>query len=253
MKIIVVAGTASKVGKTTVASYILRNISNRTFSFNGKKKEIIGTKHRRIFQHAGNTSYETIESSLDLCHYKNPWSALKITIRHEGSCPRHTGCYTCDTGYEPFKILTSDDIIREKGKDTDRLSTAGACKVVWLQADSSAEKTGIEAALACFNKEDNIVIEGNSFLRVQGANVAILVVSPSLEKIKRSAKLLLNKIDFVAINVRKNHTIKEIEECKERMLVLGYKAPFFVINPYSEEDYSNQAFINRIQDILFKS
>ncbi len=250
MKIITVAGTASRVGKTTVASYILRNISNRTFSFNGKKKEIIGTKHRRIFQHAGSTSCETIESSLDLCHYKSPWSALKITIRHEGSCPRHTGCDTCDTGYEPFKILTSDDIIREKGKDTDRLSTAGACKVVWLQSDSNVEKIGIEAALACFDKEHNLVIEGNSFLRVQDANVAILVVSPSLEKIKRSAKLLLNKIDFVAINVRKNHTTKEIEECKKRMLVLGYKVPFYVINPFVEDGYSNQTFIDRIQEYL---
>ncbi|MEK6765826.1 MAG: hypothetical protein AABY49_06370 [Planctomycetota bacterium] len=251
MKTIVVAGTASRVGKTTVASYILRMLSNRTFSFN--EEEIVDTKYRRIFQHAGNTSCETIGSSLDLCHYKKLWSALKITIRHEGSCPRHTECDTCDDGYEPFKILTSDDIIREKGKDTDRLSTAGACKVVWLQSDSDVEKIGIEAALACFDKEHNLVIEGNSFLRVHDANVAVLVASPSVEKIKRSAELLLNKIDFVVINVHKRHTPKEIEECKERMIALGCDVPFYVVNPCSEEDYSNQSFIDRIQDILSKS
>jgi hypothetical protein len=259
MKTIVVAGTASRVGKTTVASYILRMLSNRTFSFNEEKT--VDSKYRRIFQHAGppvpiragNTPCETIGSLPDLCHYKKPWSALKITIRHEGSCPRHTECDTCDDGYEPFKILTSDDIIREKGKDTDRLSTAGACKVVWLQSDSDVEKIAIGAALACFDKEHDLVIEGNSFLRVYDANVAVLVASPSVEKIKRSAELLLNKIDFVVINVHKRHTPKEIEECKERMIALGCDVPFYVVNPCSEEGYSNQSFIDRIQDILSKS
>ena len=252
MKIIAVAGTASKVGKTAVASYILRSLSNLTFPLKGNTEGMVGAKYGCVLQHAGSTSCETIENSPELFHYKRPWSALKITIRHEGSFPRHTECDTCDDGYEPFKILTSDAIIREKGKDTDRLSTAGASKVVWLQSDSDVEKVGIEAALACFDKEHNLVIEGNSFLRVQDADVAVLVVSPSVTKIKRSAKILLNKIDFVVINVHKRHTIKEIGKCKERMLALGYDAPFYVINPFSEEDYSNQAFIDRIQDILFK-
>jgi len=83
--------------------------------------------------------------------------------------------------------------------------------------------------------------------------VAILVVSPSVAKVKRSAKILLNKIDFVVINVHKRHTIEEVEKCKEKMLALGYDVPFYVINPYSEEEYSNQAFIDRVQNILFKS
>ena len=253
MKTIAVAGTASRVGKTTVASYILRSLSNLTFSLKEKTEGIVGAKYGRVLQHAGSTSCETIGNSPELFRYKSPWSALKITIRHEGSCPRHTECDTCDDGYEPFKILTSDNIIREKGKDTDRLSTAGASKVVWLQSDSDVEKVGIEAALACFDKEHNLVIEGNSFLRVHDADVAVLVVSPSVKKIKRSARLLLNRIDFVVINVHKRHTTKEIEKCKEKMLALGYDVPFYVINPYSEEDYSNQAFIDRIQNILFKS
>ncbi len=253
MKTIVVAGTASRVGKTTVASYILSSLSNRAFSLKEKTEGIVGAKYGRVLQHAGSTSCKTIGNSPELFHYKRPWSALKITIRHEGSCPRHTECDTCDDGYEPFKILTSDDIIRQKGKDTNRLSTAGASKVVWLQSDSDVEKAGIEAALAYFDKEHNLVIEGNSFLRVHDADMAVLVVSPSVDKIKRSAKILLNKIDFVVINVHRRHTTKEIEKCKEKMLALGYDVPFYVVNPFSEEDYSNQAFIDRIQDILFKS
>ncbi|MFQ5687336.1 MAG: hypothetical protein ACE5GV_11835 [Candidatus Scalindua sp.] len=246
MKTIAVAGTASRVGKTTVASYILSSLSNRTFPLKEKTE-----KYGRVLQHAGSTSYKTTGNSPVLFHCKRSWSALKITIRHEGSCPRHTECDTCDDGYEPFKILTSDDIIREKGKDTDRLSVAGASKVVWLQSDSDVEEAGIEAALACFDKEHNLVIEGNSFLRVHDADVSVLVTSPSVEKIKRSAKILLNKIDIVVVNVHKRHTINEIEERKEKMLALGYDVPFYVVDPCSDEEYSNQTFIDRIQDMLF--
>ncbi len=249
MKKIVVAGTSSGVGKTTVASFLLSNLSGRTQLLNKNNEEIV--RHRLVLQHASNTPCETIERPPDLYLSESLWSALKITIRHEGACPRHTDCHTCDDGYEPFKIVTSDTVLREKGKDTDQLSEAGACKVVWLQSDSNVEAAGIVAALDCFDKEHNLVIEGNSFLRVQSADVAILVVSPLVDKIKRSAKLLLNKIDFIVINLHKSHTAKEIERCKEQMIAFGFNVPFYAINPCLEANYSNQVFIEKIQDILF--
>lgn len=250
MKKIVVAGTSSGVGKTAVASFLLSSLSGRTQLHNKKHEEIV--RHRRVLQHAGNASYEAIEHSPALHLSESLWSALKITIRHEGSCPRHTECHTCDDGYEPFKIVTSDSILREKGKDTDQLLRAGACKVVWLQSDSNVEEAGIEAALSCFDKEHNLVIEGNSFLRVKSADVAILVVSPLKDKIKRSAKLLLNKIDFIVINPHKGHTVREIDACKEKMFAFGFNVPFYTINPRLGANYSNQVFIEKIHDILFK-
>ena len=251
MKKIVVAGTSSGVGKTTVASFLLSNLSDRTQLHNKNNEEI--ARHRHVLQHAGNTLCETIEHPPDVYLSENLWSALKITIRHEGSCPRHTDCHTCDDGHEPFTIVTSDSILREKGKDTDQLSRAGAGKVVWLQSDPSVEEAGIAAALDCFDKEHNLVIEGNSFLRVQSADVAILVVSPLIDKIKRSARLLLNKIDFIVINTHKNHTTKEIEGCKEQMLAFGFNVPSYIVNPRLGANYSNQAFIEKIQDMLFKT
>ncbi len=251
MKKIVVAGTSSGVGKTSIASFLLSNLSDRTQLFNRNSEEVVS--HRHVLQHAGKTSSDVLEHSPDVCFSECPWNALKITIRHEGSCPRHTDCDACDAGYEPFKIVTSDSVLREKGKDTDQLLRAGASKVVWLQSDANVEKTGIEAALDCFDKEQNLVIEGNSFLRVQSADVAILVVSPSIDKIKRSARLLLNKIDFIVINVHESHTIKEIERCKEKMSAFGFNVPFYAINPCLGANYSNQVFIEKIQDILFKS
>ena len=251
MKKIVVAGTSSGVGKTAVASFLLRNLSERTQLHNKKYKGTV--QQRRVLQHAGSTYFATIEHSPDLHPYESLWSALKITIRHEGSCPRHTDCDACDAGYEPFEVITSDAVLREKGKDTGQLLRAGASKVVWLQSDPSVEAAGITAALDCFGKEHNLVIEGNSFLRVKSADVSILVVSPLMYKIKRSAKLLLNKIDFIVINLYKNHTAKEIEVCKEKMIAFGFDVPFYAVNPRQSANYSNQVFIEKIQDILFKS
>jgi len=250
MKKIVVAGTSSGVGKTTVASFLLSNLPGCTQLLNKNNEEIV--RHRRVLQHAGNTLCEAIEHPHDVYLSENLWSALKITIRHEGSCPRHTDCHTCDDGYEPFTIVTSDSILREKGKDTDQLSRAGAGKVVWLQSDANVEEAGIAAALDCFDKEHNLVIEGNSFLRVQSADVAILVVSPLVDKIKRSARLLLDKIDFIVINTHESHTTQEIEGCKENMLAFGFNVPFYTVNPCLGANYSNQAFIEKIQDMLFK-
>jgi molybdopterin-guanine dinucleotide biosynthesis protein len=251
MKKIVVAGTSSGVGKTAVASFLLSSLSGRTQLHNKKHEKIV--QHGRVLQHAGGTFYEAPEHSPDLHPSENLWSALKITIRHEGSCPRHTDCDACDAGYEPFEVITDDTVLMEKGKDTDQLSRAGASKVVWLQSDPSVEAAGIEAALDCFGKDHNLVIEGNSFLRVKSADVAILVVSPLVDKIKRSAKLLLNKIDFIVINLHKRHTIKEIEACKEKMVAFGFDVPFYAVNPRLSTNYSNQVLIEKIQSMLFKT
>ena len=251
MKKIVVAGTSSGVGKTAVASFLLSSLSGRTQLHNKKHEEIV--RHGRVLQHACSTSYEALEHSPDLHPSESLWSALKITIRHEGSCPRHTDCDACDAGYEPFEVITDDTVLMEEGKDTDQLSRAGASKVVWLQSDPSVEAAGITAALDCFGKEHNLVIEGNSFLRVKSADVAILVVSPLMYKIKRSAKLLLNKIDFIVINLHKSHTDKEIEACKEKMIAFGFDVPFYVVNSHQGTNYSNQVLIEKIQDILFRT
>ncbi|MFQ5965015.1 MAG: hypothetical protein ACE5KZ_12125 [Candidatus Scalinduaceae bacterium] len=252
MKIISVTGTASNVGKTTVASYILKRLSDSASKFDRQREQVVSERYGRVLQHIGETSYKSAESKFDLSHYDKTMCALKITVRHKGTCPRHTGCDTCDSDYEPFKILTDDAIIKEKGKDTDQFSSAGADKVVWLQTDSDVEQTGIESALACFNKNDTIIVEGNSFLRVQDADVSILVASPSVKKAKKSTKHLINKdkIDLIAINVHTKHTNKQIEECKEQLIDLGCRAPTFVINPYMEDGYPNQIFIDRIQGIL---
>ena len=92
MKIISITGTASGVGKTIVAQFLLRHFG-------------------------------------DL-------SALKITTKHEGNCPRHSDCDVCETMTHPYKITVDPLQIGQEGKDTSLFKNAGAQKVVWLQTHS---------------------------------------------------------------------------------------------------------------------
>lgn len=222
MKIVSVLGTASNTGKTTVASYIIRSLLDCARDFGGEKGK------------------------------SSELGALKITVRHEGVCPRHTNCDTCDTHDTPFQIITSDAIIKEEGKDTACLLNSGAYKVVWLQTDSDVERESIEAALGCFDKESTLIVEGNSLLRVMEADISILVATPSVKKMKRSAKLLLNRIDIVAINMHGDDSVEQLRECKKELGDFGSRiVPFYLINPCKDSVYSNKAFIEKIWGSLF--
>ena len=71
MKIISVLGTASNTGKTTVALYIIRNLMDFTYNQGGR---LDNERAKRL-------------------------GALKITVRHEGACPRHSTCDSCDSWF----------------------------------------------------------------------------------------------------------------------------------------------------------
>ncbi len=222
MKIISVLGTASNTGKTTVASYIIRSLLDRLSNSGGKNIKTRGL------------------------------SALKITVRHEGVCPKHLECDICDDQDLPFQIITSDLIIKEEGKDTACLLNSGACKVVWLQTDSNVEGESIEAAIACFDKDDTLIVEGNSLLRVRDADVSVLVATPSVKKMKRSAERLLSRIDMVAINMRGDDGPEQMRECREEVSrFCSRTVPFYMINPSRDNYYTNKVFIEKIWDSLY--
>src|SRR3989338_7381079 len=74
----------------------------------------------------------------------NGWSALKVTVSHNGSCPVNRDCGACDRIDSKFSLVTDIDKLNEKGKDTARFKKAGAKKVVWLQARPEGLKEGLE-------------------------------------------------------------------------------------------------------------
>ena len=206
MKIISITGTASGVGKTTVAQFLLRHFG-------------------------------------DL-------SALKITTKHEGICPRHSGCDVCETMTHPYKITADPLQIEQEGKDTSLFKNAGAQKVVWLQTHSEHLDKGIEEALTHFNKSDSILVEGNSFLHTHNADLSILVTTPREAKIKRSTRQIIPKIDMAVINKYADDHTDEIVKARKRLHMIGCYAHVFVISPLRKNYNPNKAFLNCIKETI---
>ena len=206
MQIISITGTASGVGKTTVAQFLLK--------------------------------------------YLWSFSALKITTRHEGNCPRHSECDVCETMKRPYTVTIDPLQINQTGKDTALFKNSGARKVVWLQANSEHLKAGIEEALSCFGKTDSIIVEGNSFLHAHDADLSILVVTPRERKIKRSTVQILPKIDLVVINKHADDSESDVTEARERLHQIGCYTPVYIINPRDDGFSQNKIFLKHIRETI---
>lgn len=124
------------------------------------------------------------------------WSALKVTVLHQGLCPRGKNCGACNDLSSAFSIISNKDVIEQKGKDTQRLKSAGAKKVLWLKAHPAGLKQGLKKALSKFKRSKGLIIEGTSILKYLKPDLAILVDDKTLPW-KNSAKEILNKVDLV--------------------------------------------------------
>jgi len=206
MKIISITGTASGVGKTAIARFLL--------------------------EHFGDLS------------------ALKITTKHEGNCPRHSDCDLCETMDRPYKITVDPLEINQSGKDTALFKNAGARKVVWLQTHSEYLKIGVKEALTYFDKSDSILVEGNSFLHVHDADLSILVTTPREPKVKRSTRQIASKIDLAVINKYTDDRAGDIAKTQERLHQIGCYAPVHIISPFQANYAPNETFLNYIQDMI---
>jgi molybdopterin-guanine dinucleotide biosynthesis protein len=209
MRIISITGTASGVGKTTVARFLLQHLEE--------------------------------------------FSALKITTKHEGNCPRHSDCDVCETMKRPYTITIDPLQINQAGKDTALFKNAGARKVVWLQAHSEYLKTGIKEALTYFNKNDSLLVEGNSFLHAHDADIGILVTTPREAKIKRSTRQIVSKIDLAVINKYTDDNPDDVIKTQERLHQIGCHAPVHIINLLQEDYTPNDVFLNHMKEMIGQS
>ena len=209
MRIISITGTASGVGKTTVARFLLQHLED--------------------------------------------FSALKITTKHEGNCPRHSDCDVCETMKRPYTITIDPLQINQAGKDTALFKNAGARKVVWLQAHSEYLKTGIKEALTYFNKNDSLLVEGNSFLHAHDADIGILVTTPREAKIKRSTRQIVSKIDLAVINKYTDDNPDDVIKTQERLHQIGCHAPVHIINLLQKDYTPNEVFLNHMKEMIGQS
>ncbi len=130
-----------------------------------------------------------------LLPYLSGWAALKITRCSQGKCPRDSDCNVCGSIDTDIKIEEDIKIISQTGTDTCRIMQAKAAKVLWLKVQPEVLKKGIDSSLDLLSPFPGVIIEGNSFLKVHDADLALMIIDGS-KKMKPSAICILDKIDL---------------------------------------------------------
>src|SRR5664279_849664 len=102
------------------------------------------------------------------------------------------------TKTELYASLIEDEaVIKQEDKDTARLSTAGAEKVLWVKSPREELEEPLSLALSKLADLDGIVIEGNSAIEFAKPDIVIFIFGESKESTKPSAAKLIRQADIV--------------------------------------------------------
>jgi len=173
-RIVIIAGTSSNSGKTTLLCDLLRQLSAQTRAAS------------------------------------EPWEAIKLTRGHYRSCGKdpETCCVSHLLGEKPT-VRSGREATYTFGKDTARYWDAGAENVHWVTATDAQVEAGIIEALSKVTAP-NVLIEGTSLLQFVKADFAILAVGSDLSKPKASVRraLLNQKIHALYVPAENENAAK---------------------------------------------
>src|ERR1700752_4944394 len=128
------------------------------------------------------------------------WEAIKLTRGHYRSCGKDpAGCCVSDLLRDEPLIRSGREANYEKGKDTGHFWDAGATDVHWVIVGEDQVEQGIKEALARV-RAPGVVVEGNSFLDFIEADFAIMCARAGENKLKTSARRILDKADALYLS-----------------------------------------------------
>ena len=128
------------------------------------------------------------------------WEAIKTTRGHYRSCGKDPkACCVSHLLSEQPLVRSGRKETYEFGKDTGRYWEAGASNVHWLICTDNQVEEGIKQALARV-KSPGVFIEGNSFSEFVNTDHFVMVRQSSSEKIKSSARRLINKATAIYVS-----------------------------------------------------
>ncbi len=102
------------------------------------------------------------------------------------------------------RVTDEETSIMVEGKDTCRLKSRGAGKVVWIQATEKDLSDAVRKGLSLLAGYQRILIEGNSVLQYLNPDAAVFVCDSSIlsEPIKPSRLAALQKATVILNNLR---------------------------------------------------
>jgi len=129
--------------------------------------------------------------------------AVKVTCcRTAGGCPRDRPCGVCRALSGPFAVIQDRQTLAQPGKDSARLLAAATGRVVWLQSRPEALAEGLAAALAVFQEERAVIVEGNAAFQASPPDLGLLVIGPGPEPQKPSVGVALPFVQGIVLNAR---------------------------------------------------
>jgi len=126
-----------------------------------------------------------------------------------------------------FTAVSFDDAsIMVPGKDTWRLKTSGASRVVWVRTPEQHLVETVEQAVSALGSVNRLLIEGNSITTYLEPDLAFFVYGGEVQTMKpsrlyalRRAQVIINNIRDEAADCRENE--KKIREINARATVLS--------------------------------
>lgn len=140
--------------------------------------------------------------------------------------------------HSPSPIVTDPELISRAGTDTGALVSAGARKVIWVNASEGKLDVELQEAIGMFPPGGVLIVEGNSALEHLPVDFAVFVMTVPFEEFKPSAGAALEKADLVLVDRRGSLA----PEPQERLnAALAGKVPGARVMFYSSEAELDEA------------
>jgi len=94
-------------------------------------------------------------------------------------------------------LIDERDMLLTEGKDTRRMLDAGAERVLWVKSPPSELGDLLPLAMEKLSDLKGVIVEGNSAIEFLVPDIIIFMFGNNSEKIKESAKGILEKADVV--------------------------------------------------------
>lgn len=150
-------------------------------------------------------------------------------------CPHGgKGCNVCSSLGGDFQVIVKDSIILQSGTDTSRLHAAGGRPVIWGITRDIAIKPAWESMSALLMDIDCAVIESNSLAQHITPSLTLMVVDASVSRKlwKPSAEHLIGSADYIVFNNRGSETQQETLMSEVQTLRNNMKSVVRVDHPH---------------------
>jgi molybdopterin-guanine dinucleotide biosynthesis protein len=129
------------------------------------------------------------------------WTAVKITQYGHGLCSREGRA--CDCAPDEHMFAIDEEQERKSGSDTSRFLAAGAAHAFWLRTKQGRLAEALPLLRETLDRtagsDGNVIVESNTLLNFLRPRLYLVVLDPTQEDFKESARFHLDRADALVL------------------------------------------------------